>query len=444
MRLSPLPSTLLLTFLIAGPLSAQTVLYTAVVSQNEAEVRSKPGLTPAVYPTNRLKSGDRVYVVEERPDGWLGIVPPEGSFSFVNLRYLQRIVPTQCNWMVVADPQVKVPVIIGSELQTDNKRPTVEGAYLERGAQVRSIGRPLEDGDGQWLPIEPPVGEVRYLRAEAVRRIQPVRPVVATAPSPARDPEPARPNSVVQATPVSQSIFVPAPPPPAAIPAPPPTPPPAAPETLWSRAQQAERGGHILDAIELYNQLYVENRATNPDAANWAITRAAFLRSGQRQAPTPTTTPQARLVPLQSQADPPPVTATSRGGFANPRTDKLPDPPPAPSAPGAKLNPPSIEGTFTARTGNEAPTPGRSAAPKVYSSGPGTLVRAGIRIDGQPTYRLDLGEGHPNLYVTAVPGLDLERFLDQRVELIGAAEYQGTLRANHMQAYQVQPLAANP
>jgi hypothetical protein len=433
------------------------VLYTAVVSQHEAAVRCKPGATAAVYPTNRLKWGDRVFVVEERPDGWLGIVPPEGSFSFVNVRYLQRIVPTQCNWMVVADPQVKVPVIIGSELQTENKRPTVEGASLERGAQVRSIGRPLEDSDGQWLPIEPPAGEVRYLRAEAVRKLQPALPAVAAIPTAPRDPEPARPRSVVQATPVSQSTFVPAPPPAAAIPAPvapPPSPAPAAADSLWSRAQQAERAGRITEAIELYNQLYAENRTTKPDAANWAITRAAFLRSGQRQPPAATTTgqPQVRLVPLQNQADPPAVTpTTSRGGFANPRTDQLPDPTPGRGGqptdnvvPAAKLSPPSIEGNFTARTGNESLAASPPASPSVYSSGPGTLVRAGIRLGGRPTYRLELGDGKPNLYVTAVPGLDLERFLDQRVELIGAAEYQGTLRANHMQAYQVQPLAANP
>jgi hypothetical protein len=108
------------------------------------------------------------------------------------------------------------------------------------------------------------------------------------------------------------------------------------------------------------------------------------------------------------------------------------------------LNPPSIEGTFVARTPSESSTPHLPVNQKVYSSGPGTLLRAGIRIDGHPTYRLDLGEGNPKLYVTAVPGLDLERFLDQKVELVGAAEYQGTLRANHMLAYQVQPLAVNP
>jgi hypothetical protein len=262
---------------------------------------------------------------------------------------------------------------------------------------------------------------------------------------------------VVQATPVSQSTFVPAPPPALVIPSPviaPPAAPPATQDTLWSRAQQAERAGRITDAIELYNQLYAENRATNPDAANWAITRAAFLRSGQRQPPAPTTTgpPQARLVPLQSQVDPPPVTATSRGGFANPPpVDKLPAVPggsvaPLPDSkpPAAKLNPPSIEGTFVARTASDSSTPHLPVDQKVYSSGPGTLLRAGFRIDDHPTYRLDLGEGKPKLYVTAVPGLDLERFLDQKVELIGAAEYQGTLRANHMLAYQVQPLAVNP
>ena len=32
----------------------------------------------------------------------------------------------------------------------------------------------------------------------------------------------------------------------------------------------------------------------------------------------------------------------------------------------------------------------------------------------------------------------------ERIELIGAAEYSGEMRANHMRVYKVQPLASNP
>jgi hypothetical protein len=164
-----------------------------------------------------------------------------------------------------------------------------------------------------------------------------------------------------------------------------------------------------------------------------------------------TNPPQTKLVPLQNQVDPPPVLPTSRRGFANPPVAEKPSVTLAnrietadDKRPAAKLQSPSLDAGPAAETPGTAATPVSTNSRPVYSSGPGTLARAGVRIDGQPTYRLVTAPNNPTLYVTAVPGIDLERFVDERVELTGTAEYRGELRANHLLVEKVQPLPTNP
>src|SRR5262249_43222381 len=113
-----------------------------------------------------------VEVLQELEGGWLKVRPPEGSFSWVNTRFLEHIVPHQPNY-VVATEGVDVPVFMGSGVV---KGRTVVGAKLKRGAQVTSIGPSRTDEEGTWMPIEPPPGEGRYLRAEAVTRRAPTAP----------------------------------------------------------------------------------------------------------------------------------------------------------------------------------------------------------------------------------------------------------------------------
>src|SRR5688572_23626318 len=105
------------------------VLYSATVVVSEAEVRSGAGTSSQLYPTNRLRKGDRVDVVKELDGGWLAIKPPAGSFSWINSKFVQRIGNTM-TYLVVAHPDTRVPLLLGSSLKTD--KPSVEGAKVER------------------------------------------------------------------------------------------------------------------------------------------------------------------------------------------------------------------------------------------------------------------------------------------------------------------------
>jgi len=167
MRFASLLSALPLALALQAPLHAQ-VAKTAdvrVVTINDAEVRSGASTSELFYVTNRLPHNARVEVIEEVAGGWLKIRPPEGSFSWINTRFLEHIVPNRPNYVVHVRGWCP-----GHHRQRHHHghRPTVIGAKLQRGAQVIGIGQPLTDAEGTWMPIEAPAGESRYIRADAV------------------------------------------------------------------------------------------------------------------------------------------------------------------------------------------------------------------------------------------------------------------------------------
>src|SRR5262249_26298006 len=135
MRSTSLLGAVTLALAAAGAAGAQGPRDLRTVTLPEAEVRSGPSDSPQFYVTNRLRAGTPVEVLQELDGGWLKVRPPEGSFSWVNTRFLEHIVPHQPNYVVAAEG-VDVPVFIGSEVV---KGRTVVGAKLKRGAQVTSI-----------------------------------------------------------------------------------------------------------------------------------------------------------------------------------------------------------------------------------------------------------------------------------------------------------------
>lgn len=264
---------------------------TATITAPEAEVRAGAGDSNQLYPTNRLLRGERVIVVRELEGGWLAIKPPKGSFSWINSRFVQRS-GTTMTYVVVADPNSKVPVLLGSNIRTD--KPTVEGSKVSRGTLVRAIGAMRLADDGYWLPIEPPAAEVRYLRAVDVA---PKGNDVAVSPG-APPPQPITPDVAG---------------PPGFTPSTPPAAPPTAPTTtsgphpLWTRGLQEEQAGRYLEAVRLYKQLGTEVAASDHALSVQAFNRAQNLEdalnrrppsrplAGQPTSTTSRMTPQAQM-----------------------------------------------------------------------------------------------------------------------------------------------------
>jgi hypothetical protein len=387
----------------AAPVATPDVRY---VKDAEAEVRCQPSTKAEMYATNRLRRGDSIEVVEELPGGWLKIRPPRGSFSWINVNNLYHIAPNQPNEVITTDEPA--PVYIGSEVQKG--RPTVVGARLKRGTQVRSIGRPLA-GDstapgeaGPWMPIEAPEGEFRYIRAEAVAKDRPAVDTVAAA----RAPNGAPAGSTF--TPLGGALVsATAPPASNAI-----TPVPDV-QALYGRALEAERAGNLHDAILLWEQVTatLQNQGRTQEAGRYAA-RARELRQA----------PQGGSLTLPSETRYP----TPAGQRTDP-TVRLAAPPGTTPSAGTPAN--SGPGTLTARG---------SAASGLPSSGPGRLRRAGRAVEYQRTYVLENDQGLPLLYVAPAPGLDLEPYVNHNVELFGHAAYRGDIRAYYMTVARVQPL----
>ena len=76
--------------------------YDAVI-QKQTDARCGHGDSPMFYATNHLKPGDRVRVLKEEDGGWLAILPPSGSFSWINKQLLSHPANWPANtWTVTA------------------------------------------------------------------------------------------------------------------------------------------------------------------------------------------------------------------------------------------------------------------------------------------------------------------------------------------------------
>jgi hypothetical protein len=165
-----------------------------VVIAREVLVRCGP--SEKYYSTGRLNYGEQITVVPQPPGsqqaGWLAIVPPRGSFSWINQRFVKEIQPGTGE--VIAD--TPVPILVGSSEVKDE--PNKEALQAKRGSQVVIMGAPNYTDKGVWLPILPQPGEVRYIPESAVQAL-PVSPALAAS-SPG--PRPAPGIAVVAPTPV--------------------------------------------------------------------------------------------------------------------------------------------------------------------------------------------------------------------------------------------------
>ena len=159
MRSASLLGVLTLAVLIGSAGPAWTQTYDATIRQ-ETDVHSGHGDGPMFYPTNHLHVGDRVRVVKQEDGGWLAIVPPSGSFSWIRKDLL--LINNQQQPPITVVNQ-NADVRIGTDL---TKQAPVVGKQVPRGTIVTLLpdNREVQDTDGVWVPIFPPEGEVRTSR----------------------------------------------------------------------------------------------------------------------------------------------------------------------------------------------------------------------------------------------------------------------------------------
>jgi len=355
--LAALTGTLILTPALTAAEAPPDV---RTVTVPQAQVWCGPNTSNGLYPTNVLKQGERVQVERELESGWLVIRPPAGSFSWINNRFVQHISPRHANYVVTYEGH-DVPVLIGSCLKTD--RPSKIGVKLPRGAQVRVIGRGMTDEEGTWLPIDPPEGEVRYLRKEAVAK--PAPPPRTTASAKAMVPPPDA-------------------------------------DALWRDAEKADQAGLLADAVRLYRLAGDANLSVNPSRADEAYRRAHWIEQANSsthaaggsvyypdgRTPSPTANASPYVLPIhQSGTNVVQPIGAAAPGMAN--------------------------GQLVAAQAVSAAT----GTPQMYYE-KGRL-QAAFKNEVNRRYHLLNEKGNPFRTVTAGPGVDLSSFEGQNVELWG-------------------------
>ncbi len=410
MRPVRLIGSLALLLALTLPMRAEPPTGEAVITVR-TEVRSGPSM--AFYPTSTLVPGDRVTIVTAKeipwlatkapPPGWLAIRPPNGSFSWVNKRFLT----ISGN---AATVESETSVRVGSSLY--NGLPIVEQAKVTRGTPVIIAGKEQTDVDGIWVPITPVPQEVRYIPADAVKPAPPVQTASTTPP-----PAPVPGHDAAGA-------------------APPPS--PATPnDPLWTQAEKAEQEGKRDEARRLYQQLAGQTK--NPDVRLACINRIQSLSNPPATMPA---NPQALrpAASYYSQQTPgvPPIPAP---GYPN-------QPPPA-SVPPIR---PASQYTYTP----EIPVPAAAQRPQAnYSPGPTQSPQAAAQVRtkpgwlyhsyntqvfGQPAFFFDMGPDQL-MYAVASPGLDLSWYEKRnvKVSLIGSVYYHLGWRKNYIVVTKVIP-----
>jgi uncharacterized protein YgiM (DUF1202 family) len=365
--------------------------YNTIISKTEVEVRSGPSLQ--YYATSKLPYGERVHVVKQE-EGWLAITPPSDSFSWVNSRFIGPVDEKTRVATALGTAEVRV----GSALQPEKFEITWVKITSGELVVVLDMNKVTRE-DGTWYKIQPLPNENRYIPVDAVKSATPKVETVTPPPS-APLPGPASANATLQ--------------------------PPAPGDSLWYRAEQAERAGNPAEAERLFLQLARET--PDHDLQMRCYNRIHFLREGRHPS-----------YPPGYQAGRPSDSFYTN----NPNGARFS---PVPGYPYAQsTNPYMTTGRATSQyTYSPLPTAGQTpptnSTANCQWSGWGWLRRAPFFVDNKPAYALENSQGSLRLYVTAQPGVNLDSYLNRTVNVYGKLSYRGDLKTNYMTACQLAPL----
>lgn len=169
MRVPAYAACLVLAGLVSTAAAQQSGFpYDAKVVAAETWVRAGGGTK--FYATQRLTAGAVVRVLRHDPGGWYVIEPPEGSFSWIPERYVNRL--TETGGEVRED---HVIAFVGSELADES---SVFQRRMKSGEKVTILGSKTLDttsGPQAMLKILPPARERRWIPGAAVAAVDPAR-----------------------------------------------------------------------------------------------------------------------------------------------------------------------------------------------------------------------------------------------------------------------------
>lgn len=210
----------------------------AAIAVDGVEVRAGGALGfPAV---GQLKKDDRVIVVREEDTGFLAILPPAGSVSWMKQIHLGKVEGSDGGRANVPVAVEGAEVLAGS--QADHRPTHRVTTRLPKGTIVEVTGPAVRIDNSSWYPITPPEGDLRWIPKGAV--------TASSLNALAAPPPYARPETPAFTVSGSGSTA------PAARPAAASLPTALTDHRLWAQADQAERRGDPSTAKGLYARIY--------------------------------------------------------------------------------------------------------------------------------------------------------------------------------------------
>lgn len=347
---------------------AQPGKYAAAVVLPEIQMRA--GGSWQFPPTGKLKKGEQV-IVHHEDGAWVAVLPPPGTVSWVNHRFLGDFDPNlngKQNAMIMAD---NVEVRVGQEKGTPLG---VTQVKLPRGTIVEVVGAKVREENTTWYPIAPPEGEYRWLPKEALGAPSPLAPPPVFVKSDGPPASNGNPGQGQLTSNARTNVNVQHP--------------------QWTKAEQAERSGDYATAEKLYTLILQDLRQKNADPEMQLICYNRITKCQDR----------ARL---DNNVARPPVIDGSK--------------------PPASLQPPT--GTNSGAVGTAWPSdPRQTGNTGQRWSGAGSLRRAGFSIDNRQAYALENSRGQIIFYVTAGNGVSLDPHVNRQVDLLGAVQVRGDIR----------------
>ncbi len=439
----------LFSLLIAVPVAGQVrqFPYEAVVRSSEVNVRSGPG--EKYYPTGKLQQGERVTVIRHDPGGWYVIVPPPGSFSWIDASLVNKTGPDRGTVQVPPPANGRsVGAFVHIGTQFGDEISTIPPA-LDTGDAVEILGEKeirTDRGLTHFYKIKPVAQEFRWVKGDYIvpvseqlkqqRDLDPFTTPSTATPPPDQDPfgesttivrerelvrETAGPRIGAAATGSAAARL-------------------AEIDRHYTRMTALDPSQWRLDDLERdYQSLRAEADAATQSIIDRRLTALATRRRAIAEyqeflrLTSETTQRDAQLLSLQTGRPVTIMTSNPVVQLGPPQT--APEPAAAPT--GATLGPtiePLPEQTLPAGT-NDPVTP--------KLDGAGIVQRTGSPF-GFVQYVLIAPDGRLLAYLEPGEGVNLEPYVGQPTGVIGQRTFDGRFRADRIQVRRVTPVQLLP
>ncbi len=371
------------------------------IENDGVEARSGPGAE--FYATDLLPVGTKIEVHRRKGD-WLGIRPPEGSFSLMQKSQLRMTGEPSVAEVTVNDAMCR----IGSNV--DKIKDHASQVRLKKGELVAVVDTKqvqAELTDRGWCRIEPPAGEFRWVHAEDLQNDRAAHAATKTA-----ENEPDR--EVVQVRQDDQDVYG--------------TTCPREPASEEKTEPAAKDSSETQDATDKWVS---RNGAATDSLDEIGLQFSLMVAQEMRAWRLSQLRDRVEAVAsrLKTDAD------KSRAQLLLERIGEFE----------------KLQNRFVAAGGDALVADGNSSGTAV-SGDPQTPARAdtGVRYDGMgwlvpvhstkrvaPPYALLDAEGDVLQYVSPAPGLNLRRYAKKQVGIFGQRGYLPALKKSHLTAERI-------